>query len=604
MKTRFIMTALMSAAFVLLASCSQDDGLVSTDGAADGLVPVTLSVTADNSVITRANDNSDDHAPTRCFVQVCDGQGNPFTSGDFASAKKMDGKGNGTFSLDGVYLHPTTDYVFLFWADNAPEGAADVPTDLTKVTYVKDRIAFAKRSEVWRYDGTNAAISETLNHVVAKVTLKTTSSLAVNSTVTVTVPTTYTTYNVSNMGTQQSPLGGESKNTQFALQVPSPGITGSAEGTKVFSFYALVAESTPTLNISYSDPSSFITTNDGDVPSVPLGPNKHTTLVGDVLYIGLQTVTFKASVDEDWTDGGTVHFSPYTIDDDGNYTVYNAEGLQAWNTAAQSNKNISCTLGSDISMEEETWVAITDYAGTFDGAGHTISGLKDVNNPNGYGYNKGFIGTLNGGTVRNLVITDASVSGTRTLGGIVGGMENGTVSGCSFSGTVTGSQQEVGGIVGRMENGTVSGCTFSGTVSTAAQSVGGIVGYAIGTVSGCCSYSATINGGWSVGGIVGDSQSAQVISCWSTAEVSASAYVGGISGITSSSTFTACYWSSNVAQGVGSGSDTTTKVDGNTVTWLTAMAGMNASLSGTNYRWVVNDGTDAATRPLIINRYQ
>lgn len=570
----------MSAAFVLLASCSQDDGLVSTDGAADGLVPVTLSVTADNSVITRANDNSDDHAPTRCFVQVCDGQGNPFTSGDFASAKKMDGKGNGTFSLDGVYLHPTTDYVFLFWADNAPEGAADVPTDLTKVTYVKDRIAFAKRSEVWRYDRTNAAISETLNHVVAKVTLKTTSSLAVNSTVTVTVPTTYTTYNVSNMGTQQSSLGGESKNTQFALQVPSPGITGSAEGTKVFSFYALVAESTPTLNISYSDPSSFITTNDGDVPSVPLGPNKHTTLVGDVLYIGLQTVTFKASVDEDWTDGGTVHFSPYTIDDDGNYTVYNAEGLQAWNTAAQSNKNISCTLGSDISMEEETWVAITDYAGTFDGAGHTISGLSVSENQNN-SIKVGFMASLNGGTVCNLAITDASVSGITMLGGIVGQMGSGTVSGCSFSGTVTGNSANVGGIVGQLDGGTISACS---------------------------SYNAEIKGEISIGGIVGYTINSSIISaCWSTAAVSASSgiAVGAICGYASvSPSLSDCYWSSNVAQGVGNGSDTTTKVDGNTVTWLTAMAGMNASLSGTNYRWVVNDGTDAATRPLIINRYQ
>lgn len=580
MKTKLIMTALMSAAFVLLASCSQDDGLVSTDGAADGLVPVTLSVTADNSVITRANDNSDDHAPTRCFVQVCDGQGNPFTSGDFASAKKMDSKGNGTFSLDGVYLHPTTDYVFLFWADNAPEGAADVPTDLTKVTYVKDRIAFAKRSEVWRYDGTNAAISETLNHVVAKVTLKTTSSLAVNSTVTVTVPTTYTTYNVSNMGTQQSSLGGESKNTQFALQVPSPGITGSAEGTKVFSFYALVAESTPTLNISYSDPSSFITTNDGDVPSVPLGPNKHTTLVGDVLYIGLQTVTFKASVDEDWTDGGTVHFSPYTIDDDGNYTVYNAEGLQAWNTAAQSNKNISCTLGSDISMEEETWVAITDYAGTFDGAGHTISGLSVSENQNN-SIKVGFMASLNGGTVCNLAITDASVSGITMLGGIVGQMESGTVSGCSFSGTVTGNSANVGGIVGQLDGGTISACS---------------------------SYNAEIKGEISIGGIVGYTINSSIISaCWSTAAVSASSgiAVGAICGYASvSPSLSDCYWSSNVAQGVGNGSDTTTKVDSNTVTWLTAMAGMNASLSGTNYRWVVNDGTDAATRPLIINRYQ
>lgn len=570
----------MSATFVLLASCSQDDGLVSTDGAADGLVPVTLSVTADNSVITRANDNSDDHAPTRCFVQVCDGQGNSFTSGDFASAKKMDGKGNGTFSLDGVYLHPTTDYVFLFWADNAPESAADVPTDLTKVTYVKDRIAFAKRSEVWRYDRTNAAISETLNHVVAKVTLKTTSSLAVNSTVTVTVPTTYTTYNVSNMGTQQSSLGGESKNTQFALQVPSPSITGSAEGTKVFSFYALVAESTPTLNISYSDPSSFITTNDGDVPSVPLGPNKHTTLVGDVLYIGLQTVSFTASIDDDWTDGGTVHFSPYTIDDDGNYTVYNAEGLQAWNTAAQSNKNISCTLGSDISMEEETWVAITDYAGTFDGAGHTISGLSVSENQNN-SIKVGFMASLNGGTVCNLAITDASVSGITMLGGIVGQMESGTVSGCSFSGTVTGNSANVGGIVGQLDGGTISACS---------------------------SYNAEIKGEISIGGIVGYTINSSIISaCWSTAAVSASSgiAVGAICGYASvSPSLNDCYWSSNVAQGVGNGSDTTTKVDDNTVTWLTAMAGMNASLSGTNYRWVVNDGTDAATRPLIINRYQ
>ena len=206
-----------------------------------------------------------------------------------------------------------------------------------------------------------------MQHVVAKVTLKTTTNVEAGSKITVTVPTTYTRYNVADETVIQDVI----KNTPFEHTVTNA-ITGTKDGTEVFSFYALVDEANQDLTLANG-------TNSQPVSNVPLGPNKHTTLVGDVRNLGLTNVTFTASVETTW--GSTpIIGEGYEIDGEGNYTVTTADGLKAWATAVQSNSSLNCTLADDITLPEVTdggsyWTPILDFAGTFDGNNKTITGL-------------------------------------------------------------------------------------------------------------------------------------------------------------------------------------------------------------------------------------
>ena len=283
------------AAAVLLASCSQDE--VMTDTGHDGLVPVTLSAAVGDGVQTRTIDADNDEDPTRCYVQAFTTADNGTTltpaPGDLASPLDMgDPTAEGTFSLANVYLNPNETYVFLYWADNAEEPASAL-TDLTKVTYNYtgngNLIAWAERSEAWNYKTAGTAeISAELQHVVAKVTLKTTTNVEAGS-ITVTVPTTYSTYNVAAGDVIQD---AKVKDTSFEHTVTNA-ITGTKDGAEVFSFYALVKDETQYITLTNG-------TNSQQVSNVPLGPNKHTTLVGDVRNLGLTNVTFTANVVGDW----------------------------------------------------------------------------------------------------------------------------------------------------------------------------------------------------------------------------------------------------------------------------------------------------------------
>ena len=297
MRNRF-RTLLMLAAAALLASCSQDE--VMTDTGPDGLVPVTLSAAVGDGVQTRTIDADNDEKPTRCYVQAFTTADNGTTltlaPGDLASPLDMgEPTAEGTFSLANVYLNPNETYVFLYWADNAEEPYDNL-TDLSNVDYNKDRIAWAKRSETWKYQESEPTeITAELQHVVAKVTLKTTTNVEANSKITVTVPTTYTKYNVADETVIQDVIN---PNTPFEHTVTNA-ITGTKDGAEVFSFYALVKDETQNITLTNG-------TNSQQVTNVPLGPNKHTTLVGDVRNLGLTNVTFTASVQTTWGSTETI----------------------------------------------------------------------------------------------------------------------------------------------------------------------------------------------------------------------------------------------------------------------------------------------------------
>ena len=149
----------------------------------------------------------------------------------------------------------------------------------------------------------------------------------------------------------------------------------------------------------------------------------------------------------------------FTVDAAGTYHVYNEKGLRAW----ASNPNVQgtdCTLENNIELEGE-WTPIGTsegaYKGTFDGQGHTISGLKVT----GTGSDEnGIFGVIEGGCVKNLRLENPVVNRTLTVpgigivyevannGAIAGSVEaNTTITGCCSVGSTVAGNTVDGGIV-------------------------------------------------------------------------------------------------------------------------------------------------------------
>lgn len=541
------------AASVLLASCSQDE--VMTDTGPDGLVPVTLSAAVGDGVQTRTIDADEDEAPTRCYVQafITADNGTTLTPapGDLASPLDMgDPTAEGTFSLANVYLNPNETYVFLYWADNAEEPYDEL-TDLRNVNYNIHRIAWAKRSETWKYQESEPTeITAELQHVVAKVTLKTTTNVEASSKITVTVPTTYTRYNVADETVIQDVIN---ENAPFEHTVTNA-ITGTKDGAEVFSFYALVKDETQNITLTNG-------TNSQQVSNVPLGPNKHTTLVGDVRNLGLTNVTFTASVDEIWGNDENVDILGYNYDaNTGIYNVTSEKGLRAMAELVNGGEtNINITLAKDITLTE-VWTPIgnssNQYTGTFDGNDHAISGLTIDQSGIDYVGLIGYIG--NGGAVKNLTLEDVNITAARYTGAVAG-RNNGTIENCSVSGTVKSSSNNAGGITG-YNYGTITGCSASGNVSANAYAGGIVAFFVTGSITDCHS-SATVEGNYLVGGVAGNmSDNATLTACFSTGSVTATgssdADAGGVVGrVNRNATVTACYATGNVTvkQGYNAG---------------------------------------------------
>lgn len=304
------------------------------------------------------------------------------------------------------------------------------------------------------------------------------------------------------------------------------------------------------------------------------------------------------------TDGGKLTASRlltkgYSYDNNTD-TVYTADGLKAWAEAAQSDFSLNCILAADITLPtvaegESNWTPIgtydhyyNRYTGTFDGGGHTITGLTI--NQSGTDH-VGLFGCIGGrGTVKNLTLENVNIIGHDNVGGVVGSTDydSSTVTDCTVSGTVSGNSN-VGGVVGYHYASTVSGCTASGDVTGMGNNVGGVVGYNNSSVTACYHASGSVSGANFVGGVVGFTNH-RVTACYNASGdvMGTGDRVGGVAGYNDmGATITACYWSNYDGNGIGAnyGTGTHTKVDGTTVTWQTAVDAMNAALQYSEWRY-------------------
>ena len=193
------------------------------------------------------------------------------------------------------------------------------------------------------------------------------------------------------------------------------------------------------------------------------------------------------------------------------------------------------------------------YSGTFDGNGHTISGLYIDSSSDNYQGLFGYLGTSgdNKGTVQNLSVSGTVNSSGDYVGGVVGYNNGGTVTGCIFSGSgsgsVSGYSNAVGGVVGWNDSGAnVENCYNTGSVNVISNSsaVGGVVGYngSSSTVENCYNTGSVTSSDSPVGGVVGyNGSSSTVENCYNTGSVTSSdSPVGGVVGYNISSV-TNCY---------------------------------------------------------------
>ena len=325
-----------------------------------------------------------------------------------------------------------------------------------------------------------------------------------------------------------------------------------------------------------------------------------------------KTFVYKMKNATDWQAGGEYTYTVslaaakdpgYTIESNGSYTVYNADGLLNVAELVNGGKtDINITLDKNIDLTGKDWTPIgtsfdNSYTGTFDGGGHTITGLTFTRNDK----YAGLFGWLNkAGTVKNVVMEGVQITSNQIYGGSIGGVAGyswGTIENCSVSGSVSGTNC-VGGVVGSQKAGSIIGCSSSAIVK-GTRYVGGVAGEKWGTMTACyATGNVTLEIGsqnnLSGGGVVGLSGGNRVLACYAIGNVNSkggstgNVHIGGLLG-DNYTAVTACYWKNNQEQGFGSNQHSTapeaTKVDGTTVTWKNAVDDMNTALQNAGSVW-------------------
>ena len=319
-----------------------------------------------------------------------------------------------------------------------------------------------------------------------------------------------------------------------------------------------------------------------------------------------KTFVYKMKNATDWQAGGEYTYTVslaaakdpgYTIEGNGSYTVTSADGLMNVAELVNGGKtDINITLDKNIDLTGKDWTPIgtsfdNSYTGTFDGGGHTITGLTITTKDQFVG----LFGYLNrAGTVKNVVMEGIQITSNHMFGntGGVAGFSWGTIENCSVSGSVSGTKC-VGGVVGAQKAGSITGCSSSATVKGTVD-VGGVAGEKWGSMTACyATGNVTLEidspKNLSGGGLVGFNGGSSVLACYATGNVTSTGsstgnvHIGGFLG-DNYTTVTACYWKNNQERGYKTAPEST-KVDGTYVTWENAVDAMNRALQNARSEW-------------------
>ena len=366
--------------------------------------------------------------------------------------------------------------------------------------------------------------------------------------------------------------------------------------------------------------------NPAEITPYDKGSNTYTALVAPqsvvagtafitCTFTNGKTFVYKMKNATDWQAGGEYTYTVsltaakdpgYTIEGNGSYTVTSADGLMHVADLVNGGKtDINITLDKNIDLTGKGWTPIgtsfdNSYKGTFDGGGHTITGLTVTTNDE-YAGLFGYLGNFNNGaaTVKNVVMDGIQITCNHRLGyaGGVAGFSWGTIENCSVSGSISGTVS-VGGVVGVQRDHPITGCSSSATVK-GTLNVGGVAGQTIfgATLTACYATGNVIieidrTQNISGGGLVGFNDGISLLSCYATGNVTSTGsstgyvHIGGFLG-DNYTTVTACYWKNNHEQGIGYNRESTgaTKVDGSVVTWQKAVDAMNTALQNAGSKW-------------------
>ena len=219
---------------------------------------------------------------------------------------------------------------------------------------------------------------------------------------------------------------------------------------------------------------------------------------------------------------------------DGFYLISTADELRLFASMVNGGQtNISAKLTADILLNNtegwenwgstapaNSWTPIgsnaNPFTGTFDGQGHTVSGIF-VNSSNNC---QGFFGATNGATIINLHTAQGYIRGNGSVGGIVGNAEGGSIEDCT------------------------NGCTIAST----GNSNGGIVGYGMGVqITGCTNNGPLVAGQYQNGGIAGTVEDSTIDRCVNNADITVADHAGGIAAYNTNGTVSNCLNKGNVS---------------------------------------------------------
>lgn len=398
---------LMLAAAVLLASCSQNEDVLQTgiDGTSQ---TVTITANTGGSMTTRATNAQGDEQVTRCLIQIFEKTG---TEGQelqpmegYDTPQLMEGSETGGFSAT-VTFNTAKKYSILFWADEGENAYTyDGTEGLQSVTVAENAapgIAYAGSTEWSSTNGTTVGVD--LKHAVAKVTLHSTTAVPDGRTVTLTGLTEYSTFNLLTKAVT-------------AEKTFTHEVTGTGADGDIMTFYALVDGETQTLTLNAGGA-------DVEIPNVPLALNKHVILTGDVANAGLATVTFEATVVEDWGETTTITLIPgnaveitaancSNINGDGNYVVSGTFN----NTITITDGSPTIYLDADITASSGCGISITGGNPTI----HVVGENNSVSSADNTGIYVAENSTVTiQGTSRSDVLTVKGAKGGSGIGGFI-----------------------------------------------------------------------------------------------------------------------------------------------------------------------------------------